>query len=363
MRKFLIILFFVGFIFGNIFVTIAYVNAKYEVQSAITVLDENGVDYSATDEMGIFKKRDALSLIYVEYLNESNPFNNLEVDLMSEEQLAAYNEYSVLYTNYITDFNATHDYVTANKNVKYLNEFIDKFIELELYFSELEDVEVAVSFDSNGMHYGYNEDYEMAAASTIKVLVSLAVIDAINAGTVTPDQFVPYNKSEHYESGAGYYQSVKNFTGATVWELVEKMIIYSDNIAWKMLYDVVSKEEVFAYYTKLTGKEMIYTDTAYMTTSDTNIILNELYTHKDEPYYNNVYNWLAITEDQTRIYSASEYEVHHKIGDLYVGKTLYTHDTAIVMAPKPYIISIMVEGDDYDTNVEIIEDIIYIIEK
>jgi hypothetical protein len=92
------------------------------------------------------------------------------------------------------------------------------------------------------------------------------------------------------------------------------------------------------------------------------IILNELYIHKDEAYYNDDFNWMAETEDQTRIYAASEYEVHHKIGDLYVGKILYTHDTAIVMAPIPYTISIMVEGVDYETNEQIIEDVIYIIE-
>jgi beta-lactamase class A len=361
-KNFLIILFFVGLVFGSVFTSIAYMNAKYEVENAIIVFDEENIDYSDLNHMGIFERRKEMREIYIDYLNESNPYTDQDIEGMSKDQLEKYNEFSGLYTSYVDDFNVTHDYGKTNANINFLNEFSSKVVELERYFSDLEGVEVAVSLDSNGLHYGYNEDYEMAAASTIKVLVSLAVIDAINTGEVSPDDFVEYDMKEHYESGAGYYQTVDNFKGATVWELVEKMIVYSDNIAWKMLYDVVSKEEVFSYYTQLTGKKMNYTDTAYMTTSDTNIILNELYIHKDEAYYNDVFNWMAETEDQTRIYAASEYEVHHKIGDLYVGKILYTHDTAIVMAPIPYTISIMVEGVDYETNEQIIEDVIYIIE-
>jgi len=38
-KNFLIILFFVGLVFGSVFTSIAYMNAKYEVENAIIVFD------------------------------------------------------------------------------------------------------------------------------------------------------------------------------------------------------------------------------------------------------------------------------------------------------------------------------------
>ena len=90
---------------------------------------------------------------------------------------------------------------------------------------------------------------------------------------------------------------------------------------------------------------------------------NLLNKRRGNSLYNDVFRWMGITDNKTRIMSASKYEVHHKIGDLLYGKSLYSHDIALVKGKRNYTISIMVEGKKEARNYEIIENIIRIIEK
>jgi len=369
------------------------INNQSRVDFLEGVLEEYKVDFSNIEEKDLKVRRELLNGMIINEIKHFNMFKSVEkykLNKVEQEDIDAlksqYNAIlKVLETREfdeiifgslkeievsvkkIEEVKVEEERIKDEKRAKELERILkNKSSELKeqlnAYINSLSE-RVSISLDFSGKHYGYREDDLFIAASTVKVLMALAVIDNINNGNLSKNQFIVYDKEKHYQRGAGIYQFEKNFKGDTLWNIVKNMIVHSDNIAKNMVQTSLPSGGISKFYKKLTGKTLYVTDTSYLSAKDNNIILNYLDKRRNKNLYNDIYIWLGNTENKTRIMSASKYNVYHKIGDLVYGGYVYSHDMALVKGKKNYTISIMVEGYDANENYKIIEDIIRIIEK
>jgi beta-lactamase class A len=88
--------------------------------------------------------------------------------------------------------------------------------------------------------YTINNDKKMPAASTIKLPLALYVMKLADQGKIDISDKLTY-MSHHYYEGSGVIQNDKIGSSYTIEDLVEKAMVYSDNIAFIMLKERVGQ--------------------------------------------------------------------------------------------------------------------------
>ncbi len=87
-----------------------------------------------------------------------------------------------------------------------------------------------------GFSISYNGDRVFGAASLIKAPYLLFIFDKIKSGEITLDSEYTYQKAKHQFMGTGTIQYMPDGTVLTVREIIEHMVIESDNTGFKMMY-------------------------------------------------------------------------------------------------------------------------------
>lgn len=95
----------------------------------------------------------------------------------------------------------------------------------------------------DGRFINLNGETAVAAASTIKVPVLVAFLQAVDSGTVALNQALTLQNSE-VAGGSGDMQSDPVGTQYTALEVATRMIINSDNTATNMMIDLLGGQEV-----------------------------------------------------------------------------------------------------------------------
>lgn len=225
---------------------------------------------------------------------------------------------------------------------------IDEVI-LNEYFSNLETAissNIAQYGDNVGLTFydiktkrtiSFNGDKTFVAASTSKVPLNMLLLNKVANGEIKKDTTVKYSDND-YEGGAGILQSKDLSSPIDIFTLSKYSIIYSDNIATKMISNLMGgKNIVFKQYDNILGYEADHTDNA-ITSNDAAQYLKVLYYNKDNnPYYDTLINNMKNTMYHDRIDKYIDQSlVVHKIGDY----ESYVNDIAIIYANAPYILTI-----------------------
>ncbi|MEH7549212.1 serine hydrolase [Neobacillus vireti] len=111
-----------------------------------------------------------------------------------------------------------------------------------------------------------NSQTEVPAASTIKLPLALYVMKMADLGKLDLSEQLTY-QSHQYSGGSGVIQNDSVGTKYTIGDLIEKALVYSDNIAFIMLKERVGKENFIAYLKGL-GADYAYPGGLNTTSAD-----------------------------------------------------------------------------------------------
>ena len=245
--------------------------------------------------------------------------------------------------------------------------------ELEAYVGEVRarpgvrDVSVYYRDLNNGPAFGVDEEEEFSPASLLKVPIYLAFLKhaesepAILAKEVTFDSLMVQNTvtqnirpEKHLEPGTAYRAE----------ELLERMIVYSDNDTLNALYPLLPEREYTELFMRLGLSDFSPTNDAYtLSVKEYSTFFRVLY-NASFLSQNSSEKALEVLSETTfnsgiRAGVPSEVLISHKFGerDLEDG-FVQLHDCGIVYADRtPYLICVMTRGTDPTAITKAIQDI------
>lgn len=253
---------------------------------------------------------------------------------------------------------------------KEISSLIDKSLESKdisfasIYFRDL----------NNGPWFGINEKELFSPASLLKVPLMIAYLKEAESNPEILSETIIFNKNPDYNE-----QNIKPENQLvlnqeySIEELIERMIIYSDNDAYDIL---VNKVDIKKY-------EKIYKDLGIdISLAKDNpggdIIKIKEYASLFRVLYNASYLTKEMSEKALFILSQTTYKnglaksipkditIAHKFGERRYIETekKQLHDCGIVYLPqKPYLVCIMSKGSDFNKLSKFIQDSSHIIYK
>lgn len=196
---------------------------------------------------------------------------------------------------------------------------------------------------TTGGHFGINEKEPLPAASSIKIPVALYLYQQAAEKKISLDEKMAYNPDTDWSGGAGTIRwNAAPGQTFTLRELAQKLIRESDNVAWKMLYRRLGKDNIAAFMKELGGKTVFPGGENYSTAEDL-----ALYTRAalEFAHRNPDVGWIfiddlvhSIYKDGLPAYLPADIKVGHKVGAL----PAVANDVGIVFLPnRPYVLSVM----------------------
>lgn len=206
---------------------------------------------------------------------------------------------------------------------------------------------------NNGIWIGINEDDEFAPASLMKLPLMISYLKEAEENPLLVEKTYTFTKEDdNYEK-----QNIKPTEtmvigqNYTVRDLINRMIMYSDNSALRIL---LKNSGAFGM--------RVFTDLGVVLpegNEDEDFMSVRTYSRFFRILYNGSYLNFANSDVALRILSLSQYDdgivsgvpenivVAHKFGEREVSGAIQLHDCGIVYYPKePYIVCIMTKGSD-----------------
>jgi len=245
-----------------------------------------------------------------------------------------------------SDFNDASEHEIENKLTDSINRSIKngKITYASVYFRDL----------NNGPWIGINESEEFTPASLLKVPLMIAYLKiAENYPTVLDEELLIVDNSDTLSQNIIPLRTVENGKSYKVSDLIEYMIVYSDNKAANTLLSHIDVESLNAVYEDLGIKTPDVNDSEnFMSVRDYASFFRILY---NASYLNREMSEKALsilTNSQFNLGLSAgvppQIDVAHKFGErvLLEGKQL--HDCGIIYkVDKPYLLCIMTRGTNF----------------
>lgn len=219
---------------------------------------------------------------------------------------------------------------------------------------------------NNGPWFGINENEKYSPASLMKVPILMTFLKWIELDPSVLTKKILVNEDRN--SSTQYFKPTKNLSiwkEYTIKELLEEMIIYSDNSAMNMLTGIMPID----FYSKVSNDLSIKvpkkdTEENYLSVKEVatffRILYNASYLSRDSSEY--ALDLLSrVTFDKwIRGWVPTNIWVAHKFWERgYIDESWKNirqlHDCGIVYYPKyPYLICMVTKWDDFDTNATVI---------
>lgn len=192
----------------------------------------------------------------------------------------------------------------------------------------------------SGFTVSYNEDAPIFTASTIKAPAVIYLYESASKGEVNLEESLTYT-SKYYSGGTGVLKNKPVNTNYSIEELINYTIHDSDNIAYRMLMDRFSRNNMYEFWSDMGTKYIFSNDTiwGFVSAKDASIYMKELYRFYNSSndygtrlmeHFKNA-SWKLITDKNGRANTAN------KGG--WSGTAI--HDAAIVLDKNPYILVVM----------------------
>ena len=199
---------------------------------------------------------------------------------------------------------------------EYLNNL--EYYKEELYntFKSSREVASFIYYDLiTGYTFSYNEDVEIPTSSTIKSSLAIYIVDQVSQGKADLNKKLTYTEAL-YNGGSGRIKNDAAGTQYTIDQLLEYMMINSDNIAYLMLLNEFGHKNSQEYWYSL-GTTTTYTRGASwgtMNARDALLYMRKLYSfyREDEHYGEKLMSLFKRARYRYLFPTTKDMEVAHK---------------------------------------------------
>ncbi len=205
----------------------------------------------------------------------------------------------------------------------------------------------------------YNTDQTYFSACTIKTAWMLYLCKGIDDGTYNKDELRTYQ--EHlYHQGSGIIRKGEYGDTYTIERLINLCMSVSDNVAYKMLREVIDKEAFRQYITDLGYNTFLVKDTSmwssHAVVKDYIGIWNEVYKYLEggSDGASILKNACTNTPFAYGVRTLEDADYSHKSGDNFGNSCAY-HDAGLVWADTPYLYAVFskCEGEEiYEEKID-----------
>lgn len=252
-----------------------------------------------------------------------------------------------------------------------LQERLSSLVQREIQDGNATRMSIYLKDETTSHWTGVNETGTYAPASLTKIPMMMIYFKLAETTPSILNKTILFtgtdlNKLETFKSAknmiVGQYYSVNN--------LIERMIVYSDNNALIMLYNDLDKKTMYQIFTDLgiTVPENVSQPGDYITPGNFSRFFRTLYnsTYLNEEYSQKALELLSKSDFKYGLVAGvpADVTVAHKFGESVdvdtAGKTVgyELHDCGIVYIPAhPYLICVMTTGTSYDTLTTAIKDV------
>lgn len=254
-----------------------------------------------------------------------------------------------------------------DKNLDKLKKNIQDLVEEEVDKNNISYAAVYYRDLNNGPWFGINSTEMFSPSSLIKVPLLIAYLKLSETDpSILQKQLV--NEKEYNRSSQNIPPQVTLDVGATytVSELLDHMIIYSDNLAYDLLFENINNQKVVSIYTDL-GIDL----TPAFNNPNGDIITVKSYASFYRVLFNSSYLSKENSEKALKLLSQTKFNkgivagvpsnliVSHKFGERQYLEThqKQLHDCGIVYSSKPYLICVMTRGQDFNKMATTIQNI------
>lgn len=288
------------------------------------------------------------------------------VDIIKDDDEIIRKNFNYKYINPILECNPD---IAQNNNLNSIKKTINQVVDKEIQNKNISFAAVYFRDLNNGPWLGINEKEYFAPASLIKVPILITYLKKAESDPTLLNKKLPLIITPNGDSIQNIKPSVSLAPGQeyTVQELLEKMIIYSDNDAYNTLSQSLTNTDLLKIYQDLDiDISKIFTD------PNGNIINVSGYASFYRILFNASYLNQEMSEKALAMLAQTQYKdglvaglpkdisVAHKFGErkfLNSGETQF-HDCGIVYLPKkPYLICIMTRGTDLTKASNVIKNI------
>lgn len=208
-------------------------------------------------------------------------------------------------------------------------------------------VSVYIEFLNTGANISVNNDERYWPASLAKVPLAMAVMGTIESGIWTLDQVVTLEESDKTEISSRIHTNPVG-TKFTVRELLEALLIHSDNTAYYILGRNVPVSEVSAVREAI-GLEQLFDQEGEVTAREYSRLFRSLYTasylnRQNSQFLLDLLNRAAFT-DFLRDPVPGEVPFPHKFG-MGPSQNTYSDSGIVYVENRPYLITVLVRAED-----------------
>jgi beta-lactamase class A len=227
---------------------------------------------------------------------------------------------------------------------------------------------------NNGPWIGIHQDELFSPASLIKVPLMMAYYQiAQEDSTILQKKLLntqTFDSKDQNIQPEVYLQPNQEYT---VDDLINRMIIYSDNLAYNLLLSNIDNQKIYQVYSDL-GVDI----SKAKDNPDGNILTVAQYASFYRILFNSSYLDKDMSEKALSLLSQTKYnqalvagvpdniQVSHKFGERQYTQTgeKQLHDCGIVYLPKkPYLLCVMTRGDNFDNEANFIKQISQMVYK
>jgi len=279
--------------------------------------------------------------------------------------------YFFIYSQYDKNFeNKVNKYSFLDWSVNYIgrSNLIANIDPVRKYFQELEeknnkDFNISIYFEylPTGANIVINKDMQIWPASLTKLPLAIVVAKKVEEGVWHwDDELVLLQEDWDYKSGDLYLQSSIG-TRFTIQQLLEKLLVDSDNTAYRILYRNITEND-YQELIRETGLDQLFTSEGKISPKEYSRIFRVLYfsTFLDPQYSQKVLELMSQATFKEYLSAGLPQGVHfaHKYGE-NLDYGVFSDFGIVFVHNRPYTISVAIEAKNKDRkeNVEEVEKI------
>ncbi len=234
-------------------------------------------------------------------------------------------------------------------------------IDEEIAVGRAENIAVFFRDLASGPTFSINPNKKFTPASLLKIPLAMTYFRMADEGQIyLAQKLVPYNFTLALKQKFSPVETIKPGELYEIQDLLRRMLAFSDNGAWEVLYDnlrqITSSDELLLE----TFKDVGIIDAA-TSNIDNETLSVKSYASLFRLLYNASYLSKESSDKLLQYLSESTFndglrrgvpdniQIAHKLGERYAESNYYLHDCGIVYYPKnPYLLCVMTHGENID---------------